>query len=175
MDLIVRRDGHHWRAGFGDRLWPCAVGRGGVTRDKLEGDGATPAGCWTLRRVLYRPDRVAAPVTALPSAALSPTDGWCDDVGDPLYNQPVTLPTAGRHERLWREDGLYDLLAVLSHNEAPAVAGRGSAIFLHVAAPGYAPTEGCVALALSDLMTLLAAADGHTRVCIEADESNAET
>jgi len=175
MDLIVRRDGQHGRAGFGDRFWTCAIGRGGVTRDKHEGDGATPAGCWTLRRVLYRPDRMAAPATILPSAALSPTDGWCDDADDPLYNQPVTLPYAGRHERLWREDGLYDLLVVLNHNETPTVAGRGSAIFLHVAAPGYAPTEGCVALALPDLMTLLTVADGHTRVCIEADESEAET
>lgn len=172
MDLIVRRVGQHWCAGFGDLVWPCAIGKGGVTRDKHEGDGATPAGCWTFRRVLYRPDRMAAPATGLPSAVLSPTDGWCDDAGDPRYNQPVSLPFAGRHERLWREDGLYDVIVVLSHNEAPAVPGRGSAIFLHVAAPGYAPTEGCVALALPDLLAVLAAADGHTRVCIAEDDSD---
>jgi L,D-peptidoglycan transpeptidase YkuD (ErfK/YbiS/YcfS/YnhG family) len=174
MDLIVTHADGHWRAVFGDAIWPCAIGRTGVTRDKREGDGATPAGCWTLRRVLYRPDRMAAPATDLPSAPLSATDGWCDDADDPRYNQPVTLPTAARHERLWREDGLYDIIVVLSHNETPAIPGHGSAIFLHVAAPGYAPTEGCVALALPDLLTVLAAADGHTRVCIAADDSEAK-
>jgi L,D-peptidoglycan transpeptidase YkuD (ErfK/YbiS/YcfS/YnhG family) len=117
---------------------------------------------------------MAAPATDLPSAPLSATDGWCDDADDPRYNQPVTLPTAARHERLWREDGLYDIIVVLSHNETPAIPGHGSAIFLHVAAPGYAPTEGCVALALPDLLTVLAAADGHTRVCIAADDSEAK-
>lgn len=168
MDLIVGRDGHTWRAQFADRIWPCAIGKGGVTRDKREGDGATPAGCWAMRRVLYRPDRVAPPATVLPVAPLAQEDGWCDDPDDARYNLPVTLPYAGRHERLWREDGLYDVIVVLGHNDAPPLAGHGSAIFLHVAGAGYAPTEGCVALALSDLLTLLGAVDRHSQVCIEA-------
>lgn len=126
--------------------------------DKREGDGATPAGLLPLRRVLYRPDRVARPDSGLPVSALDPGDGWCDDPAHPEYNQGVRLPHPGRCERLWREDGLYDLVAVLGHNDAPVVPGRGSAIFLHVAAPGYAPTEGCVALARDDLEALLAVA-----------------
>jgi len=167
MDLIVGTTATGWCARLGANRWPCAIGRGGVTGDKCEGDGATPIGCWPFRMVLYRPDRVAAPVTALPVAPLAPSDGWCDDVADPRYNRPVRLPYPGRHERLWREDGLYDVIAVLGHNDAPPVAGRGSAIFMHVAGAGYPPTEGCVALAMDDVLTVLASVDAGSRVCIE--------
>ena len=38
-----------------------------------------------------------------------------------------------------------------------ANSGKGSAIFLHLARPDYTPTEGCIALALPDLLTTLAA------------------
>ena len=58
-------------------------------------------------------------------------------------------------ERLWRNDHLYDLVVVLGHNDNPAVPGLGSAIFLHVASHGYDATEGCVALAKDDLLTIL--------------------
>jgi len=141
---------------WGDRRIRCALGRSGVTLDKREGDGATPAGRFPVRTVLYRPDRLACPATSLPVCALEATDGWCDDPADPAYNRPVRRPFAAPHERLWRNDGLYDLIGVLGHNDDPPVAGRGSAIFLHVATPDYAPTEGCVALALGDLLAILA-------------------
>jgi L,D-peptidoglycan transpeptidase YkuD (ErfK/YbiS/YcfS/YnhG family) len=148
MALIVHPDGWvDWRG----RRFRCALGRSGIAADKREGDGATPAGRFPLRRVLYRADRIPAPLGALPAAPIAETDGWCDDPADAQYNRQVTLPRTGRHETLWREDGLYDLVVVVGHNDDPPVAGRGSAIFLHVARPGYAPTEGCVALALDDL------------------------
>ncbi len=138
----------------------CALGRGGVTAagDKREGDGATPLGTWPMRRVLYRPDRGGAPRTALPVEAIGPDDGWCDDPRDPAYNRPVRLPCGAGHERLWRLDGLYDLVCVLAHNDDPPVAGLGSAIFLHCARGDYGPTEGCVALARADLEAVLALA-----------------
>ena len=137
--------------------------------DKREGDGATPAGRFPLRRLLYRPDRLPAPpATVLPASPIGPGVGWCDDAGDPGYNRPVSLPCAASHERLWRDDGLYDVVVVLGHNDAPPVPGLGSAIFLHVARPGYLPTEGCVALALPDLLTLVAACDGGSVMVIEA-------
>ena len=47
---------------------------------------------------------------------------------------------------------------VLGHNDAPPEPGAGSAIFLHLATPDFAPTEGCVALAEADLVDLLRAA-----------------
>jgi L,D-peptidoglycan transpeptidase YkuD (ErfK/YbiS/YcfS/YnhG family) len=106
--------------------------------------------------VLYRADRIGPPPTGLPCRAIRQGDGWCDDIKDPLYNRPVALPYKASHETLTRADGLYDLLVVIGHNDDPIVSGAGSAIFLHVAAPGYEPTEGCVALSLDDLRAVVA-------------------
>ncbi len=143
-----------------DRIARCALGRSGVVvaADKREGDGASPLGLWPLRRLLHRPDRGAAPHTGLPTIALAPTDGWCDAPADPAYNQPVRLPYPASAEALWREDGVYDLIVVLGHNDAPTVPQLGSAIFLHLARDDYAPTEGCVALSRPDLEAVLALA-----------------
>lgn len=144
----------------GDRLFSCAVGRGGLApaADKREGDGVSPIGVWPLRNLLYRPDRGEAPRTALPSRTITPQDGWCDAPGHPDYNRLVQLPFAASHEVLWREDGLYDLVVVLGHNDDPPVSPLGSAIFLHLAKPDYDPTEGCIALARPDLEAVLALA-----------------
>lgn len=152
MELVVFPAGWaRWRGAE----FPCAIGRGGAIVDKREGDRATPIGIWPLRRVLFRPDRLAQPVTALPVAALQPDDGWCDDPGDPSYNRPVRLPYPARCESLWRTDEVYDLICVLGHNDGPPIPGRGSAIFLHVARQDLAPTEGCVALKRADLLAVL--------------------
>ncbi len=138
----------------------CALGRSGVVSaaDKREGDGATPAGTWPIRRVLYRPDRPALPRTALPMSPIAPEDGWCDAPGDAAYNQPVTRPYRASSEAMWREDGVYDVVVVLGYNDDAPVSGRGSAIFLHLARPGYEPTEGCVALNRADMEAFLSAA-----------------
>jgi L,D-peptidoglycan transpeptidase YkuD (ErfK/YbiS/YcfS/YnhG family) len=138
----------------------AALGKGGLkpAAEKREGDGASPIGAWPLRRVLYRPDKGPPPQTALPVEAIGPEDGWCDAPLDPNYNRPVTLPHATSAERMWRDDDLYDLVVVLGHNDDPVIPGAGSAIFLHLAKPDYAPTEGCVALARADLEALLAEA-----------------
>lgn len=135
---------------------PCRLGRTGVTSTKREGDGATPLGRFPLRRVFYRPDRVAPPTTGLPVSPLDPTMGWCDDPNDPAYNRDIRLPHPARHEKLWRGDGLYDLVVVIGHNDAPVVPGAGSAIFLHVAPPDGRPTQGCVGLEAPDLRAVLA-------------------
>ena len=158
----VSQDGVFIMAG---RRYRSALGRGGVRALKAEGDGATPAGVLPLRQVLYRADRVARPRSAVPAMPLAPHDGWCDDPGHAGYNRPVRLPHPGRHEELWRADALYDVIGVLGWNDAPVERGRGSAIFLHVARPDFAPTEGCVALALADLLEVLAA--GLTAVRVE--------
>jgi len=151
--------------GLGRVAWPgheapAALGKGGfvAAERKREGDGAGPIGAWPIRRVLYRPDKGPPPKTALPVAAIKPEDGWCDAPLDPAYNRPVALPYPASAERMWRDDGLYDLVAVLGHNDDPVIPGAGSAIFLHVARPDYGPTEGCVALARADLEALLAQA-----------------
>lgn len=144
----------------GERVFSCAIGRGGLAAaaDKREGDGVSPIGVWPMRGLLYRPDRGPAPVTALPVRAITPQDGWCDDPAHPDYNRLVQLPFSASHEILWREDGLYDLVVVLGHNDDPPIAPLGSAIFLHLAKPDYAPTEGCIALSRADLEAVLAQA-----------------
>jgi len=145
----------------GGRLyWPrgsaaAAVGRSGVRADKREGDGATPAGTFPLVSVLYRPDRIAPPLSQLPVRPLAPSDGWVDEPGDPNYNRPVSLPYPASAEQMWRQDGLYDALVVIGYNMAPVIPGAGSAIFLHVAAPDFAPTAGCVAVEKNVLLGLL--------------------
>jgi L,D-peptidoglycan transpeptidase YkuD (ErfK/YbiS/YcfS/YnhG family) len=135
--------------------FPCALGRSGRRVVKREGDGATPVGRWTMLRVLYRPDRVRSPATGLPVKVIGRDDGWCDAPADRNYNRPVRSPYSASAESLWRADQLYDVLVVLGYNCLPRVRGRGSAIFLHVAKPGYAPTEGCVALRRDHLLLLL--------------------
>jgi L,D-peptidoglycan transpeptidase YkuD (ErfK/YbiS/YcfS/YnhG family) len=151
--------------------WPggrvrAALGRGGVSRAKREGDGATPIGVFALRGLLYRADRLAKPQADLPISVIEHSSGWSDDPADPLYNRAVRLPHLYSHERLWREDGLYDLIVPLGYNDDPPVAGLGSAIFLHCARPDYGPTEGCVAVARGDLVLLLAECDQATRIDI---------
>jgi L,D-peptidoglycan transpeptidase YkuD (ErfK/YbiS/YcfS/YnhG family) len=161
MDLVVDAAGF---ATWNGQRMRCALGRTGIARAKREGDGATPAGILPMRRALYRPDRGAAPATYLPLAPIAPEDGWCDAPDDPLYNRPVKLPYAARAETLWREDQIYDLIVVLGWNDAPVVPWRGSAIFLHLAAPGFAPTEGCVAFDREDLLVILRDSSETSRV-----------
>ncbi len=163
-EAIVFANGH---IVLGGRRWRAALGRAGVSDRKEEGDGATPLGVLPLRRVLYRADRLAIPPAAVPREPIGARDGWCDDPADAAYNRSVTLPHPGRAEELWRADPLYDLVGVLGWNDAPVARGRGSAIFLHVAHTDYAPTQGCVALLLPDLLALLGAGLTLLRVVAE--------
>lgn len=163
MDLLVNASG---LASWGGKQMRCAIGRNGITAAKREGDGATPAGSFAMRFLLYRPDREAAPHTALPSRPIIRDDGWCDAPTDPAYNRMISLPYHASAEALWRDDGLYDLIVPLGYNDWPVIPGKGSAIFLHLAAPDFAPTAGCVALAHEDLLAVLATADAASRVVI---------
>jgi L,D-peptidoglycan transpeptidase YkuD (ErfK/YbiS/YcfS/YnhG family) len=143
---------------------PCSLGRAGTRRDKREGDGATPVGRFRVLGCFYRPDKGLRPRTKLPMAAIRPADGWCDDPGDRRYNQPVPLPYPARHERMWRDDHLYDIVVDIGCNRGPVVRGRGSAIFMHLAQPGFAPTEGCVAVAPAAMRRLLERIGPQTRI-----------
>ena len=150
------------------RRMRSTLGRSGVVSDKREGDGGTPAGRWPMREALFREDRLGEIVTPLPARPLDPADGWCDDPADPAYNRPVRLPYPAHCEELWLSDRVYDVIVPLGYNDDPVVPGRGSAIFLHVARPDFAPTAGCVALALGDLLRILRAARPGARVLVEA-------
>jgi L,D-peptidoglycan transpeptidase YkuD (ErfK/YbiS/YcfS/YnhG family) len=153
-------------ARFGRARYRCAVGHGGIRTNKKEGDGATPAGAWPIRSVLYRADRIQLPKLAFKVHELTPEDGWCDAASDPMYNRPVKLPYAASAEKLWRDDGIYDVIVVLGYNDKPVVPGRGSAIFMHIARPNYSPTLGCVAFARENLLEILSHATRTTRVVI---------
>jgi L,D-peptidoglycan transpeptidase YkuD (ErfK/YbiS/YcfS/YnhG family) len=158
----------------GGRLsWPggsarAACGRSGVRADKHEGDGATPAGKFLLLQAYYRADRLTAPATGLPLAALKPSDGWVDQSDDRQYNRAVTLPYPAHHEEMWRADAAYDLVVVIGYNTDPPVPGRGSAIFLHVARPDYSATEGCIAIERDTLAGLLARLGPSSTITIQS-------
>lgn len=130
--------------------FPCALGRGGVITMKREGDGGTPRAELPLRRIFFRTDRGPRPFSRLPARAIRPQDAWCDDVADRRYNRliarpPGLSPAGEADERLMRVDALYDIIVELGWNDRPIRKGRGSAIFWHLARPGFTPTAGCVA------------------------------
>lgn len=155
-EATVHSDG---RLVFQGRTFRCALGRAGVVEAvrKHEGDSGTPAGLLALRRLYYRADRGPIPRSVLARVPIGRDDLWCDDPTHPDYNRLVRRPFDARHEMLWRDDALYDLVAELGWNDAPVMPGRGSAIFLHIARADYAPTAGCVALVRADLLAVLAA------------------
>ena len=138
------------RKGFlrvGQSLFPCALGRAGIVAAKREGDGGTPRAAMALRRVFFRAERLPRPRTLLPVRAVTDRDAWCDDLADRRYNRLIDRPPGEAEERLAREDQLYDVIVELGWNDAPVRKGRGSAIFWHLARPGFTPTAGCVAVA----------------------------
>ncbi|NVK18673.1 MAG: L,D-transpeptidase family protein [Methylocystaceae bacterium] len=147
-----------WQA----QVFDCALGKGGVKEDKREGDGATPVGRFALRYALYRADRIERPVTALNVREIHENDGWCDDPDHSGYNRPVTLPFPASHEKLWRDDHIYDMIVVMGHNDNPPVPYKGSAVFFHLAHPDFTPTEGCVAVNLDVMRHILKGVDNQT-------------
>lgn len=163
-DLVYQQGALSWPGGSAR----AACGSGGVRADKREGDHASPEGTFPLVSSFYRADRVAPPQTALPLAALSPSDGWVDAPDDPSYNTLVALPYPASAEALWREDGLYDLFVVIGYNTEPVVPGHGSAIFLHVARPDFSGTEGCIAVARDVLVEVLALVGPSSTITIRA-------
>lgn len=139
----------------GNLVLKCALGKGGISAFKREGDGATPLARMRLLYGFRRGDRGGLPVSRLPLVPLRRGDGWCDAPGDRNYNRPVRLPYQASHEIMWRGDHLYDVCIVMDWNIAPRKRGRGSAIFFHLARPGFTPTEGCIALQRADMVRLL--------------------
>jgi len=156
--LVAHRPGapaHCGRLIAGPLVLPCALGRSGGTAKKREGDGATPLGRLALRLIFHRPGRLSRAGIVAPTRVLRRADIWCDDPRSALYNCLLRGPARLSHEELWREDGLYDVVGVLDYNLRPAVRGRGSAIFFHLARADLAATAGCVALRPRDMARLL--------------------
>jgi L,D-peptidoglycan transpeptidase YkuD (ErfK/YbiS/YcfS/YnhG family) len=155
MDLLVSMSSEGAVLDWGDGPRRCAIGPAGIAVKSKEGDGVTPRGVFPLREIFFRADRLAKPRSILPIRAIEKDDGWCDALDDHHYNHLVKLPYPASAEHLWRDDSLYDLVAVIGFNDDPVMPGKGSAIFLHLATPDYSPTAGCVALSEADLRTAL--------------------
>lgn len=164
MDILVSASGVlRWN----NKEFKCVLGKNGIVKDKKEGDGATPSGCFSIREVMYREDRIERPQTDLILNELQKNDGWCDDVNNPNYNRKITLPYPASHEVLWREDNLYDIIGVLGYNDDPVLKSKGSAIFIHIASSNYTSTAGCIALSSQDLLEILREVSRESKVCIQ--------
>ena len=154
--IVVRRRPGNPSQGWlvaGPQALPVALGRGGIKANKREGDGGTP--------------RHACPATLLPVHRIRADDGWCEDPSSRHYNRPIKVPANSNADRLARADRLYDFIIELDHNTRPRIAGRGSAVFIHIARPQFAPTAGCVALRLDTLRHLLARLGPQTKIMVE--------
>jgi L,D-peptidoglycan transpeptidase YkuD (ErfK/YbiS/YcfS/YnhG family) len=145
---------------------PVALGRGGILANKREGDGGTPRGTFRPRQVWWRADRHPRPDTFLPARPIRPEDAWCEDPSSRHYNQPIRLDRTQGGDRLTRDDHLYDFIVEIDHNHSPRIAGRGSAVFLHLARENFAPTAGCVSMTKSAMLRLLARLGPDTRIVI---------
>jgi L,D-peptidoglycan transpeptidase YkuD (ErfK/YbiS/YcfS/YnhG family) len=146
--------------------FPVALGRSGIRADKREGDGGTPRGRFRPLRLWWRADRMARPRSRIPARPIGPADAWCEDPHDRRYNRPFLRSASEPGDRLWRDDNLYDVIIEIDHNTRPRIAGRGSAVFVHVARPGFRPTAGCIALRPRDLKLLVSRLGPKTRIII---------
>ena len=151
---------------FNEKNFQCAIGKGGVSDNKYEGDGTTPSGCFLIRKIYYRSDCIDKIDTIIQTQILVKDDGWCDDPKDLNYNKFVKLPYPANTENLYKDDHSYDIIAVLGFNDEPVIPGKGSAIFLHIASSDYSPTEGCIALSKEDILEILKEVSKDTLICI---------
>ncbi|WP_354122727.1 L,D-transpeptidase family protein [Bradyrhizobium sp. LA6.7] len=145
---------------------PVALGRGGILANKREGDGGTPRGSFRPRQLWWRGDRYSRPRTFLPARTIGDTDAWCEDAGDRHYNQAIRLGPEQGGDRLKRTDHLYDFIIEIDHNTRPRIAGRGSAVFLHLARDNFGPTAGCVSMTRAAMLQLLRRLGPRTRIII---------
>ena len=166
---VRRKPGNSTRGWLiaGPLALPVALGRGGIKANKREGDGGTPRGTFRARRLWWRAERHARPATPLPARRIKPDDGWCEDPSDRHYNRPVKVPAGSTADRLARKDELYDFIVEIDHNMRPRIAGRGSAVFVHVARPQFKPTAGCIALDIGSLRRLLARLGPRSKIVVE--------
>ena len=168
----VRQSDHCKSAGnlqFAHHTIACILGAGGIRAHKREGDGATPAGIYNILYGFYRADRVGHLTSKIKLIPIKQNYGWCDDPASCLYNRFVELPaqpSLSSHEKLWRDDNLYDLCLVLDHNMHPRQRNGGSAIFFHLKHPDNLPTQGCIAISLASMKKFLTQCDPQCRLFI---------
>ena len=144
----------------------CALGKAGIKKKEKEGDNVTPKGIFKITSMYYRHDRIKNIITAIKKIKIKKNMGWCDDPDSHFYNQQISLPNKFGHEKLYRNDSLYDLILVLNYNVNPIIKNKGSAIFIHVAKKNYKKTKGCVALKKKHLIELISKIKKNTKIKI---------
>ena len=140
---------------FKNLKFKCSLGKNGVTKNKIEGDKCTPSGTYRLKQVFYRADRIKKFSTNIKKIKIKKNMGWCDDSSSKRYNQLIRVPTKFSHEKLYRKDGIYDIIVVLNYNMNPVIKKKGSAVFMHIAKKNYSKTLGCIGLKKNDLLEIL--------------------
>jgi len=167
--VVTHTGGYTCNLEFQLKNYKCSLGKNGISYNKVEGDGCSPAGAFPLRQAFYRADRIGVEQNIsdfLGAQITEPDFAWCDDVNSEFYNLFVNLPFSESHENLWLSNSIvYDLLAVVGYNDCPVVPGKGSAIFFH-ATESYGPTAGCIAVNLDDLKYILQNVDSTSMIVI---------
>ena len=150
---------------FDDFSFKCCVGKKGITNNKIEGDKKTPSGLFSLGNVYYRKDRNSKPITKIKTISISKKMGWCDDADSKKYNKLIKTSLKIRHEKLFRKDYKYDYLIPINYNTKNIIAGKGSAIFIHLT-KNYSPTAGCIGIKKKDMLILLRLINKKTKIKI---------
>jgi L,D-peptidoglycan transpeptidase YkuD (ErfK/YbiS/YcfS/YnhG family) len=161
--IIVKKTGY---LKYKNLKFRCALGEAGIKKKEKEGDSVTPKGTFKIIKIYYRPDRIKNITTDLKKIKIKKNMGWCDDSRSHFYNQQIKLPNKFGHEKLFRNDNLYDLILVLNYNINPTIKHKGSAIFIHIAKNSYKKTKGCIALKKEHLMELISKIKKNTKIKI---------
>ena len=144
--------------------YKCAIGKNGITNNKIEGDKCTPSGVYSMDKIYYREDRLSLPKLDFQTIPINKNFGWCDDIHSSYYNKFIKFPFSHRAEILYRKDNIYNIICIINYNTNPIIKKRGSAIFLHIANADYSGTAGCLALKQDDLIELLQNMDIDTKI-----------
>ena len=161
--IIVKKSGY---LKYKNLKFRCALGKGGVKKKIIEGDNITPKGTFKIIKIYYRPDKIRKIKTLIKKIKIKKNMGWCDDPNSDFYNKQIKLPTKLSHEKLYRNDNLYDLIAVLNYNTNPIIKNKGSAIFMHIGKDSYQKTKGCIALKREHLIMIISKIKKNTKIKI---------
>ena len=161
--IIVKKSGY---LKYKNLKFRCALGKGGVKKKIIEGDNITPKGIFKIIKIYYRPDKIRKIKTLIKKIKIKKNMGWCDDPNSDFYNKQIKLPTKLSHEKLYRNDNLYDLIAVLNYNTNPIIKNKGSAIFMHIGKDSYKKTKGCIALKSEHLIMIISKIKKNTKIKI---------
>ena len=161
--IIVKKSGH---LKYKNLKFRCALGKSGVKKKIKEGDNITPKGVFKIIKIYYRPDKIKKIKTLIKKIEIKKNMGWCDEPNSRFYNKQIELPSKLSHEKLYRNDNLYDLIAVLNYNTNPIIKNKGSAIFIHIAKKKFDKTKGCIAVKKKNLIYLLSKIEKNTQIKI---------